>query len=247
MLQACATVLLIMGCGWLAGCGSSASSPDADPAVHVSTFTLPDASSGPFDINHRDDAISAATRFAQKSQGHPTTSDPVAIFQTMYLTPQVAGQQVPPPTYGWNITFKATYHQLNEAGSGAMVTDPSNLPHIAGTAIPVPPVVAFKNPTPAAPGEAKKAPNYVTAAPLDNQPRETQKDGVLLIPVRGPSSGPNLYAQPRLPGQDMSGVMSQPAAPHTNTMPPDAHAPGLSRESKQLTVFITVDGSLHLL
>jgi len=225
----------------LTGCGSppDANGPGSD--VHPSTYAPPAAPSGPYDSDHRDEALALAMSAGRKSTGHPTLSEPVALFGPMFFTAQAPGQPPSTPVFGWDITFKAVlHHDPTES------LDPGQVgtyqPHRVGTDVPLAPT-----PTP--------APVINPKEPFDPQhPVYTPSPQVATNLPQGATVPTTATIQPLA----INPTMPQPSPSHpvdgtitVAAVPADVgQRSGAQRFSEQfftVRVFVSVDGHTQIM
>ena len=227
------TLAKILLCGatlaMLASCGSTPSAQaDIAPAADNAAPALP---SGPFDSSHKDDAIAVAVAAARKSRGHPSVANPQAFFQPLYPGPQVPGQPLATPRYGWLIGFDAVFH---DADDGPATADPAAQPHMVGTSIPLL----------AAQGSSQNRPAISDPlATASSHPQPYQQPGTAR-PVDGTVADPS-QAPLNITHPDSSpnpGTMFQSAS----TMPQMGPGSAL-RRTGTMHVFVAIDGTIAIL
>jgi len=95
-------LLILLG----AGCGAH---PVAQPgqAVTPDAVSTPAGAepSGPFDRDHRDEAIALARRALQKKLGEVVLRKPTAEYLHTHVQPQLPGQPETPVAIGWMVSF----------------------------------------------------------------------------------------------------------------------------------------------
>ncbi len=88
----------------VAGCHVHSASPEAQHAA-TTGLVLPSPPTGPCDAAHEDQALAVARAAAASAFNGTALGKPTASFGARFSHPQLAGEPVSTPSYGWYVHF----------------------------------------------------------------------------------------------------------------------------------------------
>ncbi len=231
---ACALLVGAAGCNAPSLAHLSSSAPEAGHAY------LPPPPIGPCDLDHRDHAVAVARSAAVKAFGEMDLGTSTASFSPRFGQPQMRGQPVPTPQYGWYVNFSVRT-AIRDAYGGTVPL----AAHLMG------PAITGRSPPPQAPPSV--------SSPLPGRIAEDLPPSHVIgggQPMMRPGMQQSSNGVEQRDARTLVSPM-QPVSSHGDPRPTHADRAGARRgatlgsDSNMITgdlrLFVTVDGSALIL